>query len=146
MAGILLVATFAASLFLFRMVWGDFAFPEHPRWGLVVLIVVASVIVHEALHVLGWRLASGVSWKSIALRPTWRKFGIEARLTVPIRASHYRVGLALPIVILGVVPMVLALLFGHGMILLWSQFFLLECYADMTKLLASPKESDSPRA
>jgi hypothetical protein len=74
-----------------------------------VLIVIAAIVAHEGIHAIGWKLFSGLGWDQI-------KFGIDRKTLspycharAPMRASAYRIGAALPGILLGVVPIIVGL-------------------------------------
>jgi hypothetical protein len=139
----ILLAAFAASLWLFaalhhRSALEDLA-TQPGGWLGALAIVACSAVVHELLHVAGWKLLASVPPGAITFRPTWRGLGFAAHLGVTIPLRAYRLGLILPTLVLGLLPITLGLAMGHGLLLLWGMFFLLECYADLTVLLAPPR-------
>jgi hypothetical protein len=141
----ILVILFAGSLRLFEFLWHRDALADITRqpggWPGAIAIVAASAVLHELLHAFGLRAFARVPWRSITLRPTWRGLGFVARPNVPVPSPAYRGSIALPAVILGVVPIVLGLLMGGGLFVLWGLFFSLECFTDVAVLLATRKAS-----
>jgi hypothetical protein len=137
----IVVILFAGSLALFEFLWHRDALADITRqpggWRGAIAVVAASAVVHELLHTLGWRALARVPWRSITLRPTWRGLGFVARPNVAVPATAFRAGIALPAVILGVVPIALGLLTDAGLFVLWGLFFSLECFTDVAVLLAT---------
>lgn len=90
-------------------VWGEFV-------GAVIILIV-SVIIHELLHGIGYRLG-GASWREI-------KFGVKqltpyAHCEIPLRLAAYRVAVLLPGLILGVLPAVIGLVWGIWLLTLYG--------------------------
>jgi hypothetical protein len=90
---------------------------------LFVPLVLVSIVVHEALHGLGF-LAAGVPRASL-------RFGVQARTltpyascTVPITAARYRFAAALPALVLGVVPMLASWIVGSGDLAIYATWML----------------------
>jgi hypothetical protein len=80
-----------------------------------VVIFVASVILHEGLHALGWLVFGGVPWSQI-------RFGINtatpyAHTSAAMQARAYRLSAALPGLVLGAVPGVVSWITGSGLLM-----------------------------
>jgi hypothetical protein len=79
-------------------------------WLIIFVVTIAlAVVAHEGIHAIGWKLFSGLGWDQI-------KFGIDRKTLspycharAPMRASAYRIGAALPGILLGVVPIIVGL-------------------------------------
>lgn len=76
---------------------------------LLAAVCLAGSWLHEALHALGWRFAGRISedavrigWSAAALAPC-------AILDMPVSASAYRFGVALPGMLLGAAPALIGL-------------------------------------
>ena len=136
----ILIVTFIASLKLFEAIWNrdplaDIA-TQPGGWLGAIGIVICSAVVHELLHAIGWRFLARVPWSSISVRPTWSVMGFAVRSDAPVSTRARRAVTLLPALILGIVPMTIALATGNGLVLLWSLFFFFECFADLTAVLA----------
>lgn len=147
-SGALVIVAFAGSLRLFAAIWHRDALAEIENqpggWIGAVGIVIASAIVHELLHAIGWNVIARVPWRSISIRPTWRVMGFAAHTDVPVSARTFRVVAALPALILGGLPIAIGIAIGAGLFVLWGLFFLLECFSDFAAIFARaplPKES-----
>ena len=129
-----IVAAFAGSLWSFERIWRRSALEEIAAqpggWAGAAAIAIASAVVHELLHVVGWRLFGRVPWRSITFRPSWRKMGFVAHVDAP----SDRWSIALPALVMGVLPIAIGCATGRGLIVLWGLFFLLECFADLAEL------------
>lgn len=97
--------------------WDELPLPSNGFifWPLYVL----SFFVHEGLHGLGYRLGGG--------RPEDLKYGFQwstlmpyAHCASPLSARAYRLAVALPGVVLGVLPALVGLSFGWGAVTLFG--------------------------
>lgn len=137
-AGAIVLAICGASLPIFAAVWHRQPFedlPEQPGgwWG-ALLFFLAGAAVHELLHLMAWKTLSRLPWRAFSLRRHRRKLGLIVVPDVPIPASAYRVGLVLPAVILGLLPIVIGETSNCGLFVLWGDVFLFECLSDLAIL------------
>ena len=98
-------------------------------WMLPVLLI--SIVIHEGLHALGWIMLGGV-------RPSQVSFGFDRRNLAPythadadVRASAYRIAVALPGVLQGVIPTIIGLGIANGPLTLYGAFMLSAAVGDM---------------
>lgn len=87
-----------------------------------VVIFVASVILHEGLHALGWLVFGRVPWPKI-------RFGIKmatpyAHTSAAMQARAYRLSAALPGLVLGGVPAVISWITGSGLLMGYAALML----------------------
>ncbi|TQE90561.1 MAG: DUF3267 domain-containing protein [Spiribacter salinus] len=111
MAAIIVVAP--AS---YLAVWGSDALDQalsgiHP--GVLIGCFVGGILVHEALHGLGWVVAGQRSWERVSFGFQVKSLTPYAHIEGPMQAWAYRIGAALPGVVLGLVPWVLSIALGH---------------------------------
>jgi hypothetical protein len=140
-AGATVVLAFAAALWLFASCWQRSALEDistQPGGWIGALAVVAlGAVIHELLHAFTWCVLGRVSWRSVSCRRSARAMGFVAQLDEAVPAAAYRAGVALPAIALGLGPIVVGLLTGHGLIVLWGLFFVLESFSDLALLLAA---------
>lgn len=72
-----------------------------------------GIIVHELLHGLTWQVLSG-KWGSVEYGVKWQMLTPYAHLKTRIQAGAYRVGVWMPGLIVGVLPLLMGLLLGNG--------------------------------
>jgi hypothetical protein len=141
LSGAILVAVWASALALFEMRWHRSALLDLSRqwggWAGALVVVAFSAVVHEMLHAGGWRFFGRLPGKAIAFQRTWQVMGIAARVVLPISLGAYRAGLALPFLLMGLLPIVLGTMTGNGLLPAWALFFSLECFSDLGTLLAT---------
>jgi hypothetical protein len=95
-----------------------------------LLVFVAGVVAHEALHALAWKAASGLPWREIRLGFQWKTLTPYAHARAPMTARAYRVGAATPGVVLGLVPAAVGLATGGGGWMLFGLLFTLAAGGD----------------
>lgn len=98
-----------------------------PLWFFTTWFVV-SVLVHEALHGLGFRLGGGAG--AVRYGFNVRSVTPYATCTVPLEVRAYRLAAALPALVLGVVPFLAALLTGVGWLAIFAFFMLITALGD----------------
>lgn len=112
----------------FWLLWGwealkDGFFTALTPWILVPALLI-SIVVHEGLHALGFLLFGGAPRRAVHFgihRPTLSPF---AGCRVPISARAYRAAVALPAIVLGVLPAAAGLVTGNGFLAVWGAFML----------------------
>lgn len=112
----------------FSLLWGTNAFIDAFRdflSGYLILFLAISIgiILHEALHGLTWAWFCRGGSRSIRYGIKWQALAPYAQCseTLPIRA--YRLGCAMPGLVLGIVPAVAAVIAGNGWLLAFGIFF-----------------------
>jgi uncharacterized membrane protein YjgN (DUF898 family) len=113
----------------------------------VLLIALAvffiSIVVHELLHGLGYRLG-GAPRNAVRFGFQWKALLPYSHCTVPLRASAYRFAVALPGLVLGLLPAALGILLGSDMLALYGAGMLAGAAGDiMTLALLLPLKSDA---
>ncbi len=102
----------------------------------VIPVLLAAIVVHELLHGLGWKFFGGLSWSAIKFGFHWKALMPYAHARVPMTARAYRWGGALPGLVTGVLPVLIALALGQPVLLLLGGFLLMAAVGDMPILWA----------
>jgi hypothetical protein len=97
-----------------------------------VAVLILSVVAHEGLHAAGWLIFARVPRSEI-------DFGIRqatpyAHTSAIVEAGPYRVGIALPGLLLGALPAVLSWLTGSGTLMIYGAFMLSAAAGDVLVL------------
>ncbi len=124
----------------FGLVWGaerltdafEVAFAAQP--GRSLLVFVAGILVHELLHGIGWVVASGKGWGPVSFGFQLRTLTPYAHIEEPISVRAYRIGTALPGVVLGLLPWLLGMLIGGGLFHLFGMLFAMLASGDLMVL------------
>ena len=124
----------ALLLVAYGFVWGAGALGDgfdalvDPLWRFL-LLVVGSVVVHEALHGIAWRLA-GAAAGSVSFGFQVKTLTPYAHSSAPMTATAYRIGAVTPGVVLGLVPAVAGLMLGAGAVFWYGVIFTLVAGGD----------------
>ena len=113
----------------FWLIWRDLGGAD---WNLFVfaLLFLAGAVVHELLHGITWMMTGGASHETV-------KFGFQAKTltpyahcTEPLGVGAYRLGAAVPGIVLGIVPAIVAIAIGHAGLLVFGFLFTLAAGGD----------------
>lgn len=115
----LFIAFAAAVLGPYSMIWDGeetsqvvgYLFGE--GWVITLVVFLASIVVHELLHGVGFMLA-GVPREDVKFGVHWKLLTPYATTKVAMTASQYRFATALPGIVLGVVPSLVGLATGNA--------------------------------
>lgn len=123
----------------FIVLWGSSVFVDSFRlflsdYPVLAITLLAGVIAHEALHGLTWSLFCRHGVKSIDFGVKWKQLAPYAHCKEPLRVSHYAWGTAMPGILLGLIPLILAVSTGHGWILWFGMFFTAGAAGDLLTL------------
>lgn len=90
---------------------------------LFMVVVVAGIVAHEAIHGLSWVLFGRKPLGAIRFGFHVKSLSPYAHLKEPVRARVYRLGGAMPGVVLGLLPSLIGIVTGNGPIMLFGLFF-----------------------
>lgn len=127
------------SIFSFSWIWGS----QNIKMAMVkvsenylqfLLILLLSIFVHEVIHFVAW-IVSGRK------KMTDFEFGFSVKYLSPyvhckaaLQINSYRLGIAMPGVVLGILPIFYSLLFGKSLALLYGLILLLMASGDFLVL------------
>lgn len=124
---------------LFVILAGIVVIPYGLTWGWIALFLafnefmvlkiflpamIIGVVVHEMLHGLGWVYFGKQSMRVIKYGFNIRTLTPYAHCTVPLQASAYKIGTALPGIALGIIPGLIGLFAQNGFLTIFAAFFL----------------------
>ena len=124
----LFVFSAAFVIAAYRITWGGGAL----RLAIITFIepvafwpaMIFGIVAHEWLHGIGWTLFGRKPWSVMRFGIHWKTLTPYAHCTVPLDVASYRVGGALPGILLGGLPAVIGVLLGIGWIAIFGAFFL----------------------
>ncbi|HOZ13656.1 MAG TPA: DUF3267 domain-containing protein [Tenuifilaceae bacterium] len=90
----------------------------------LLLILVLGIVIHEGLHGLTWGVFAKGGLKSIRFGIKWAYLTPYCHCNEPLRRNHYLLGGIMPGLVLGLFPVIVALIFGIGWLLLLGIFFI----------------------
>ncbi len=119
-------------------VWPFAAFTDGSLSGIVTLILLLalSLVAHELLHAIGFWLVGGVPFSRIKFGFSWQAFAPYAHCRAPLQATAYRISVALPGLMLGVLPGVFGIVTQRPMLVMWATLMLLAAGGDAAILWA----------
>jgi hypothetical protein len=120
----------------FILIWGA----DIPGWGEVIfsmnflLILIAGLFIHELLHGIGWAVYAKNGFRSIKFGFIWRYITPYCHCQEPLKVKHYKVGCALPFLLLGLLPSIAAIFTGNAAVLWFGIIFTLAAGGDLITL------------
>ncbi len=90
-------------------------------WILLYLLV--GIVVHELLHGVTWSLFAKGGFKTIKFGVNWKYLTPYCHCDVPLKVKHYAFGGAMPLMVMGIIPILIALTIGSGGLLSFGVFF-----------------------
>jgi len=123
------------TIILFIFIWNVESFHTGRKvfYHSFLYIFVFGIILHELLHGLTWLFFIKGNFKSI-------KFGLNGltpycHCKAPLKAKHYKLGGAMPLIIMGFLPLFAGFVAGNGFYLLLGIFFTITAGGDIISLL-----------
>ena len=100
----------------------------------LVYIFVGGIIIHELLHGLTWGYFAPNGLKSIKFGVEWKFLTPYCHCKEPLKVKHYKIGAAMPLIIMGIIPSIIGLIIGHGGVLVLGILFTGVAAGDMIAL------------
>ena len=120
---VMIIPITAIYLIPFVLIWDYETFNTGRKefMGLFIYVFVFGIIIHELLHGITWSLFAKKRFKSI-------KFGINGltpycHCKEPLKVKHYRLGGAMPLLVMGIIPALTGIVIGNGLLLSLGIFF-----------------------
>lgn len=95
-----------------------------------VVVIVAGIVVHELLHALSWVYLGRKSWSAIKFGVVWKALAPYAHCKEAVEVRRYRWAVAMPGILLGLVPSLIGILTGVGPVMLFGLIFTLAAAGD----------------
>lgn len=101
--------------------------------GLLPLLgtIVIGIVVHEAVHGLTWKIATGKPFSAIRFGFDWKTVTPYAHCREAMEARPYRIGAVMPLLLLGVIPVIVGLINGSAAWEAFGLFFTFAAGGDM---------------
>jgi len=101
-----------------------------------ISLLFAAIVVHEGLHGVGFALIGKIPRSKIGFGVKWLTFTPYCHCAEPMSAAAYRWAVALPTLVLGVVPGLLGLALGSFTLAFWAVIMLVSGSGDLAILWA----------
>jgi hypothetical protein len=86
-------------------------------------LVIGGIVVHELLHGVTWAFFAPQGFKSIKFGMHWKYLTPFCHCKEPLKVKHYRIGGAMPLIMMGLIPSLFAYFTGNGVVLSFGIFF-----------------------
>ena len=100
----------------------------------LLFILIGGIIMHELLHGLTWGYFASKGLKSIKFGVRWKFLSPYCHCKEPLKVKHYKIGGAMPLIIMGIIPSIIGLIIGHGGVLIFGILFTYAASGDMIAL------------
>jgi len=142
---IVLVLAFVSFGIPFIMLWRDKIMPTFGnKINTVVYIasLIVGIVAHEAIHGLFFALFSEDKFKSIkfGIMPREKLFSPYCHCREILKINHYRISAIMPLIILGIIPAAISLVFGNILLLLFGVVFISGGCGDLLMILKLIRE------
>lgn len=119
----------------YDLIWGGAKFVTgfngfSGRFWLFLLVFAGGIIIHEMLHGLTWMIAGRKSLQAMKFGVQWKVLTPYAHSTEPMPARAYRLGIVMPSLVLGFLPLLLGLISGNGWVFFFGLVFTLAAGGD----------------
>jgi hypothetical protein len=118
---LMLVGAFVPFIAIYG--WAQlFETPSSPLLTLGILLgaMLLLTIAHELIHALTWVWAGNLAWQNVSFGIKWKTLMPYAHINAPISARAYRWGAVMPGLLTGVIPSLIALITGNGLLMLFG--------------------------
>ena len=143
---LMIIPVLLISLLPFILIWGNQAAKSgwEPFYNHFIPVILTGIFFHELLHGIGWSFFVPKGMKSIKFGINWKFLAPYCHCKVPLKVRHYKIGGAMPLLILGIFPVIFALLFGNAAVLFFGILFIWGAGGDIIVLFMLQKlDNDS---
>lgn len=120
------------------VVWGreDFfrALNQLVQLQSAIPVLVIGIPLHEFIHALTWVLIGDISFKEIKFGFDWKGLAPYAHAKVPLKARAYRLGAAMPALVMGGLPYLIGITTGWGWFTIFGIFYIFAAGGDLVVL------------
>ncbi len=106
-------------------IWGlsTFDFGMDFLWQFYLGFLI-GIILHETIHALGFMFVGKAKGSDIKFGFIWKHLTPYAHCKVPMTVKSYRISLLLPVILTGIIPLFIALVFGNWLLVAISVFLI----------------------
>jgi|TARA_B110000967_G_C18654269_1_gene444924 hypothetical protein len=135
-AFIMIIPIAALILLAFILIWDydTFKIGKDIFMDYFFFYLLGGIIVHELLHGLTWGYFASNGLKSIKFGIKWSFLTPYCHCKEPLKVKHYKIGGAMPLIVMGIIPSIIGLIIGNGGILSFGIIFTLAACGDIIAL------------
>jgi hypothetical protein len=89
----------------------------------VIVVMIAGILAHEVIHALTWAMFAKKGLRSISFGMEWREFSPYCHCNEVLPLRQYIAGAAMPAIVLGILPSLIAYATGNFWFILFGIFF-----------------------
>lgn len=89
----------------------------------LIIILPVGIILHELIHGITWAIFAKKGFKSISFGINWKALAAYCHCNEPLKVKHYSIGGAMPGILTGIAPAIIALISGSAWLLVTAAFF-----------------------
>lgn len=119
----------------YLLLWGNNLIPFEFDLLYAMIVLITGIVIHELLHGFAWALYAKTGVKSIKFGMKWKYLTPYCHCREPLKVKHYRIGAAMPMVALGLIPWAIAMITGNGPMFLFGFVFTIAAAGDVIALL-----------
>jgi hypothetical protein len=121
---------------VYRMRWGTPAFKAgfdmlFSNFLFFILVFFLGTVVHEFIHGFSWMLFGSKPFNTIKFGFQLKTFTPYAHCKEPVKITPYRIGAAMPGILLGLLPSIIGILNGNAGLLAFGLLFTTAAAGDM---------------
>lgn len=122
-----------------------FIFYSYGYWNIlfIFLTVIFSVILHELIHGLTFSFYCKQKFKSIKYGIIWKSIMPYCNCQEELKVKYYKIGVIMPFLILGILPLVLSIFLKSLILFFYSYFSIITASGDLIIFFFLLKESNS---
>lgn len=133
---LMIIPIVAMIFFPFILIWDyetfETGYDQFMDYFLFYLL--GGIIIHELLHGLTWGYFASNGLKSIKFGVKWKFLTPYCHCKEPLKVKHYKLGGAMPLIVMGIIPSIIGLIIGHGGILSFGMIFTFGAGGDIIAL------------
>ena len=117
----------------FYLLWGENVLTALRFRSLLflVLFIISGVVIHELLHGVVWALFSKRGFRSVHFGIKWEFLTPYCHCTEPLRVWQYILGAIAPVLFMGLLPAVWALVKGNTLVMFFGIFYIWTAAGDL---------------
>lgn len=100
----------------------------------VFILHILLIFTHEILHAIGFYIFGNVKFKDIKVGIQKGNYTPYAHCKKPITISSYRISLLLPLIFLGIIPTLVALVIGNSLLIVLGTLMIIGSVGDIAIL------------
>ena len=97
--------------------------------------VIIGIVIHELIHGIFWALRADKGWRSIKFGIKWKMLTPYTHCKVPLKVKDYSLGVVMPGLILGILPVIIAIINGSFVLWIYGLIFTIAAGGDFVALI-----------